>query len=192
MIWRNWCGPNSKPASGPGPPPDGLVLTLAHRGGEIRMRTYPQRIAPRCDAPGASSLQISGFLPSERYPQPSSHLPLAASIVGNRPGKEMRFRVPAGRPFHYEVALRNVSKRPFRFNTCPTYAEGLASTLRGERYVLNCRPAGTLAPGERALFEMVLHIPADAPAGNNGLSWELGEKTYQPSPFASAEIRITR
>jgi hypothetical protein len=39
---------------------------------------------------------------------------------------------------------------------------------------------------------MVLHIPADAPAGNNGLSWELGEKTYQPSPFASAEIRITR
>jgi hypothetical protein len=104
----------------------------------------------------------------------------------------MRFRVPAGRPFHYEVALRNVSKRPFRFNTCPTYVEGVASTLRGERHVLNCGPAGTLAPGERALFEMVLHIPADAPAGNNGLSWELGEKTYQPSPFASAEIRITR
>jgi hypothetical protein len=138
---------------------------------------------------------MSGFLPAEHYPAPSSHLPLAASIVGSERAKgekEVRFQVAAGRPFRYQVALENISKRPFRFKSCPVYVEGLASTRRGERYLLNCRPVGTLAPGQRAVFEMVLHVPATAPAENNGLSWELGQKTFQPSPFADAGVRVTR
>jgi hypothetical protein len=193
MIWRNWCGPTSKPASGPGPPPNALVLTLPRKGGEIRLTTDPPRVAPRCDVPGASSLRMSSFLPTEREPPASSHIPLVASIVGSRPGgKEVRLHLSAGRPYRYQVALTNNSKRPFRFKSCPTYLEGLSSVFRGERHVLNCKPVGGIAPGERVVFEMVFHVPADAPIENNGLSWELGQKTAQPSPFADAAVRLSR
>ena len=45
-------------------------------------------------------------------------------------------------PFHYRVALRNMSKYPFRFAPCPVYSEGLLSAWpRAELHVLNCRPA---------------------------------------------------
>ena len=161
----------------------------------MRLTTEPLRIAPRCDVPGPSWLGMTGFLPTERYPDASSHLPLAASIVGSardKGSKETRFRLTAGEPFRYRIALRNVSKRPFHFRSCPVYLEGLASLSRYQRHVLNCRPVGTLAAGGQVLFEMVFHVPTDAPAGNNGLGWELGPKTAQPTPFADAPVRVTR
>jgi hypothetical protein len=136
---------------------------------------------------------MSGFLPTERYPPTSSHIPLIASIVGSRPGgKEVRLRLIAGRPFRYRVALTNESKRPFRFKSCPVYLEGLASMFRNERHVLNCKPAGTIARGERVFFDMVFNVPADAPIENNGLAWGLGQKTAQPSPFATAPVLVSR
>ena len=58
-------------------------------------------------------------------------------------------------------------------------------------YVLNCRPAGTLAPGATVLFAMELRIPANAPLRNSSLTWELAPKTYQ-APFAPAAVWVTR
>jgi hypothetical protein len=72
------------------------------------------------------------------------------------------------------------------------YLEGLASTSREERHVLNCEPVGAIAPGGRITFDMVFHVPANAPIENNGLDWELGQKTAQPSPFAGVPVRVSR
>jgi hypothetical protein len=136
---------------------------------------------------------MSGYLPTERYAPASSNIPLVASIAEAKSGEdEMRLRLMAGRPFRYRIALTNRTKRPFRFKNCPVYLEGLASMTQQERHVLNCEPVRTISPGERVLFEMVLHVPVTAPAGNNGLSWELGQKTAQPSPFAAAAAVVSR
>lgn len=70
LIWRNWCGPHSRPASGGGTPPDALVLTLPSTGGELRLlvayRTASNatvHFAPGCDVPRLpSELQMSGFV----------------------------------------------------------------------------------------------------------------------------------
>ena len=143
MVWSNWCGPDSQPASGPGPAPRAIVLSLPRGGGEFRLRTQDRPIAPRCDVPGwPSNLGVTVFLPAEHYPPDSTHLPLLATIVGveRRQRKEVRFRVKAGRLFHYRVALKNVSRQPFQFKSCPVYVEGLAANTREERHVLNCRP----------------------------------------------------
>jgi hypothetical protein len=51
ILWSNWCGPKSRPASGPGPPPTHIVVTLPG-GGSARL---PVTQAPRCDEPNAPS-----------------------------------------------------------------------------------------------------------------------------------------
>lgn len=193
LDWRNWCGPGSAPASGAGPPPDALIVVLPHDGGELHL---PVAEAPRCDAPDApSTLGVAPFVPRERSLPPSSRLPLHASIVGV-PSKESKLAPPslrarAGELLRYKVALTNSSRRPFRFRSCPAYAEQIAPRGRPQLYLLNCRPAGTLRPGEQAIFAMVVRVPATAPSGPNGLSWQLAPKTYLP-PFASARVLVAR
>jgi hypothetical protein len=49
----------------------------------------------------------------------------------------------------------------------------LAPTGHPEVHQLNCRAAGPLPAGGALRFEMRIQIPMDAPAGNNGLFWEL-------------------
>lgn len=74
--------------------------------------------------------------------------------------------------------------------SCPTYLEDLAPRQH-ERYVLNCRPAGALAPHATVRFAMVLRVAKNAPLGRHGLLWLLGPKTALP-PTASAPLLITR
>lgn len=50
---------------------------------------------------------------------------------------------------------------------------------------------GTLGPRTRAVFAMVLRLPADAPLGVNGLGWELAPRTYLP-PFVDGRVLVTR
>jgi len=86
-------------------------------------------------------------------------------------------RVKRGTAFHYRVALRNTSKRPFRFVKCPLYTEiigtPLGGSIRDETFVLNCDPAGTIAPGKLAFFAMELSVPKDASLGQGFLAWTL-------------------
>jgi hypothetical protein len=60
LWWSNWCGPGSKPASGPAPPPDALVLEFPGRA-RVRVATPD---APRCDVPSSPSrLDVGGYSP---------------------------------------------------------------------------------------------------------------------------------
>ena len=92
----------------------------------------------------------------------------------------------------FYLGLRNVSRRRFRFGPmCPTYVEGAGLGLPGELHLLNCRPVGTLSPGERVVFEMRVRIPATAPLGRDGLIWVLAPASYQP-PLAVGAIFVRR
>ena len=194
LWWSNWCGPGSIPTgSSSGMPPDELKLTLA-RGTSVLV---PLTQAPRCDAPKQPSLlSVGPFAPTERRLPASSRLPLGVAIVGVRPVRVKPglrgFLVHRGELFRYEVAVTNTSRRAFRFagSSCPVYIEQVVPGPQ-QLYVLNCRPAGTLAPGASVLFAMQLRIPASARLANTGLSWELAPRTYL-APFASATVWVMR
>jgi uncharacterized protein DUF4232 len=193
LWWSNWCGPGSVPTGSPGTPPDGLELALA--GGTSVV--VPLAQAPRCDAPQSPSLlSVGPFAPTERHLPESSRLPLRAVVVGARPVQVKpglrAFRVYRRELLRYEVAVTNTGRRVFRFagSSCPMYIEQVVPGPQ-QVYVLNCRPAGTLAPGATVLFAMELRIPANAPLRNSSLTWELAPKTYQ-APFAPAAVWVTQ
>jgi hypothetical protein len=192
LWWSNWCGPGSTPTgSSSGTPPDELKLTLASGASVL----VPLSQAPRCDAPQQPSvLSVGPFAPTERHLPASSRLPLRVAIVGVRPVQVKPglrgFLVHRGELFGYVVAVTNTGKRAFRFagSTCPLYIEQLDPGPQ-QVYVLNCRPAGTVAAGASVLFAMELRIPAGARFGNTGLSWELAPRTSL-APFASAAVWV--
>jgi hypothetical protein len=124
-------------------------------------------------------------------------LPLRVSFPGIA-HPEVKFRTPElkvgrGGVLRYKIGLRNVSDRDFRFRMCPVYVQYFVDGggIRARSYVLNCKPAGTFAPGERQIFAMELRIPRTAELGNAGLSWKLGPATWEP-PWAPATILVTR
>jgi hypothetical protein len=136
---------------------------------------------------------VTPFVRLGRYLPETSRLPLRASIVGV-PSRDSKRKPPAlrarrGALFHFSVALTNVSPRPFRFRSCPIYAEQLAG--KAELYVLNCRPMPTLRPGARAIFAMAIRVPRNARLGPTGLFWELAPRTSLP-PTTDARVAVTR
>jgi hypothetical protein len=61
IWWSNWCGPKSLPASGPGPPPTSVTVTLPS-GGAAHLKVTE---APRCDEPAdPSTISVDGFRPA--------------------------------------------------------------------------------------------------------------------------------
>jgi hypothetical protein len=177
LHWSNWCA--RRPAT----------ATIALPGGD-RLRLWLGQ-PPRCEsAASPSALGVSPFVPGERTLGPRSRLPLRAEIVGARvpagkPGLRA-FRARRGGELRYIVALTNVSRRPFRFRSCPVFRQ-----TWGGPYVLNCRSVGTIAPGQTVRFRMVLRIPDREPLGVTGISWILARKTYRP-PFATAALLVVR
>jgi hypothetical protein len=76
-----------------------------------------------------------------------------------------------------------------RFDRCPLLVELLAPAGRPEFHQLNCRTAGQLGPGGSLRFEMRIQVPADAPAGDNGLFWQL-DPTGAQGPQAVARVAV--
>jgi hypothetical protein len=108
-------------------------------------------------------------------------------------GREYSFaKVKRGDVLHFRVALRNTSRRPFRFARCPLYVETLISsgTTLGqehqETYVLNCHPVGAIAPGKVAYFAMELRVPKDQPLGQSFLGWFLVDANRGNGPRPGA------
>ncbi len=129
-----------------------------------------------------------------RLPE-SSRLPLRAAIVGRRPVRVKpglrAFRVHRGELLHYLVALTNTGRSAFRFApaSCPVYIEQLEPAAP-QVYVLNCRPAPTIAPRATVLFAMQIRVPDTAPTRVASLTWELAPRTYV-APFATAALSVS-
>jgi hypothetical protein len=194
FSWKNWCGS--------GPSPKGLELRLANGQRFVE----PLSAAPRCEKKRwQTALQYWSPQP-DWIPESvtssywlKAHTPLHASIVTaglptirrkspNAPGRPPRtyLRVQRGMVFRYRVALRNTSEHPFRFKRCPLYMEFLLSQShtdaapRASEFLLNCRPAGAIAPGKSAVFAMELYVPEDAPLGEYLLQWGTFSRRFPP------------
>src|SRR5206468_1655902 len=119
IFWRNWCSARGYESP---PGPTVLAVSLPRGGGSLRLGLTGD--SPRCDLPGRPSyLGVGPFVAPIPEPLPSSHLPLAVEIIGAPAGKEPKAVARRGTAFHYRLALRNTSRRPFRFESCPTYEE---------------------------------------------------------------------
>jgi hypothetical protein len=134
-----------------------------------------------CRGQGAV-MSVGVFAPPEptRKPKP---WPLRASLV--LPGA-----ATSGRTFAYRVRLTNVSKRPFRFPYCPTFAARLNG--RDRFGTLNCEPMGTLAPGTHAAFAMRRFVTAELPPGRYELRWSLMDETLKFDVVARGVLRVER
>lgn len=188
ITWLFWCGPGGDP----GVLPDGLAVMLPG-GGRIVLPI--RRGSASCYGPsGSASLSATPFYPAPRSPSPSSRLPLSATIVGMKTdirivpkaeGAAVKAytRIHRGEIVRYRIALKNTSKRPLRFRSCPAYSEGLGLTKL--TYILNCRSVGMIAPEKTVLFAMEFRVPQHAQLGPGGLFWELlPDTSSSPSAFA--------
>jgi hypothetical protein len=181
VNWRNWCVPRS--ARTP-VPPRAIRLTLPAGGGTL---DAGYNAVPPCDTPGRpSTVGVRPFAPA---PLPTgaawTGVPLRASIEpidsSGRPGQTVR----------YAVRLANPSGAPVRFDHCPLLVELLAPAGTPEAYPLNCAAAKQLPAHGALRFEMRIRVPATAPAGANGLFWEL-DPTGGQGPQATSRILVTR
>lgn len=178
LFWSNWCGGDAAKVRG-----FRLLIILGHGLGRF---TVPGHFAlsPRCDAPNAGSrIGVQPFLPpSPPEPPPPKHLPLALDVIRVPPS------AAPGERIRYTVTLRNRSGDALEFRKCPSYRQGIDGFT--ERRVLNCRPVGRLAPGERVTFAMRLVVPATALPGEVVVLW--GLEPWPPEPGAKAPLLITR
>jgi hypothetical protein len=78
-----------------------------------------------------------------------------------------------------------------QFDRCPLLIEMLAPAGRPEVHQLNCRAASPIQAAGSLRFEMRIQVPANAPAGANGLFWEL-DPTGAQGPQAVSRVVVAR
>ncbi len=140
--------------------PAGGTLTLAVA---VRVAGYP-----------CQGLGVGRFVspPAPAAPLPEPNLPTATLKVTTG-------AAVAGKPFAYLVTLTNATKETIDLaSSCPNYEEEIFSAagmpLGGKHfYMLNCNPAGSLAPKAQATFQMIFPVPAQAPPGKYKLMFAL-------------------
>lgn len=191
LWWSNWCGRGSRPNGDSGQPPAAMLLK-APGGGTVALRQ--NRIggggrplgAPPCYAP-ISTLGATRFTPFVPQGGPSSALPLRARIVSGVAGASPApsFVARPGSWLSYTVVLTNRGKHVFRFGrSCPVYTEGFK---RLQAYVLDCRPVGSIGPGDSVRFAMRLHVPRDFDASAPAFGWTLAPHTWN-APQATGVV----
>ena len=128
-------------------------------------------------------LDLTPFQPVVKLPpDPRTTFPFRASIVGEPHGRR-------GTTLVYRVRLRNVSSDPFTFPWCPRLNEWIGHQ-NGPSFTLNCRPAGTIAPGGSVSFVMHYRLSPHYLPGLRTLHWTLSTETDQPQPGTKAALRI--
>ncbi|MBO0868781.1 MAG: DUF4232 domain-containing protein [Micromonosporaceae bacterium] len=185
LEWSNWCVP---PGAGARVPPRAIRLTLPANGGTL---DAGYNAVPPCQAPAQpSTVGVRPFAPAPLPATvPWSTVVLRASIepaagtgpLTGKPGQSVRFA----------VRLANPSATPVRFDHCPLLVELLAPAGAIEAHPLNCAAAGLLPAHGALRFEMRIRVPDGAPAGANGLFWEL-DPTGSQGPQATSRILVTR
>lgn len=150
---------------------------------------------PSVDAyPCAGPLGVSPFYNLAPPPPPLPAPPELAVTLA------VPSAVQAGSQLRYLVTLTNPSPTPLDLAAnCVNYDEELffgstelgSPPLGGKHFFgLNCGPAGTLAPGGHAVFEMLLPVPAGAAPGTYELIWAFGLGNATGLP-ATAQVRVT-
>ncbi|MGH7760487.1 MAG: DUF4232 domain-containing protein [Candidatus Dormibacteraceae bacterium] len=155
-------------------------------GGAVTVEIASVPAAYACQGLGVSSFEGLS-MPVEKSPPPP--LPSASLTVPSS--------AHAGRAFRYLVTLTNHTAVSIDLvANCPNYFEALITpahvvSFTGKQfYRLNCAPAGTLAPGRSATFEIKLDVPADVQHGPYSLAFTLGNANALGKP-SSPSVQVT-
>jgi hypothetical protein len=182
IAWDNWCDPvlEGKPHL----PPTALRIRLPAGRGHID--TDYNAVPPCVDPNAPTTIGVSVFQPNlVARGRPWTDAFLRASVPGQpvhaRRGSVLRFR----------VVLHNASRTAVRFDRCPAYAQQLVPGGKVQVYALNCRAARPIPPGKSVAFAMQMRVPPGAPAGPNGLFWEL-DPFGARAPQVHARVTIGR
>ncbi|MBO0819079.1 MAG: hypothetical protein J2P30_28410, partial [Actinobacteria bacterium] len=170
IQWSNWCVPGAAGSRKPQVPPKAVRITLGKGLGSIDAR---YNAVPACERPRQpSTIGVRPFMPA---PLPATSPWTTANVKATiQPaGGGTALTGTRGHLARFLVRLRNASGLPVRFARCPLLAEQVAPAGQTEVHELNCRAAGSIAPGKSVFFEMGIHVPARAPLGRNGLFWDL-------------------
>lgn len=121
-----------------------------------------------------TSVTISASASASTTPAP----PLSAAIT-------VSGTATAGAPLSYTVTLTNTGSATWSMSPCPAYDEGVKiPSGYSESHLLNCAAATPIAPGASETFDMLLSIPANAPAGPSLLTWSIeGESSGANAPI---------
>jgi hypothetical protein len=184
VDWRNWCVPRGRGAP---VPPRAVRITLPGGRGSL---DAGYNAVPACEARGQpSTIGVRPFQPS---PLPSS-APWTTGVVQATiqplSGGDVPLRGKRGEVVRFAVVLRNTSAQAVRFDRCPLLVELLAPAGRAEAHQLNCRAATPIQPAGSLRFEMRIQVPPNAPAGDNGLFWEL-DPTGAQGPQAVSRVAV--
>ncbi|GAA5185434.1 hypothetical protein GCM10023322_29470 [Rugosimonospora acidiphila] len=184
VDWRNWCVPR---ASGKPVPPRAIRLTLPDGAGRLEVG---YNALPGCDTPGAAStIGVHPFEPAPLASTPPWTSTALRAAIAPLPGAK-QLRGARGDTVRFAVELRNPSAAPISFDRCPLIVEILAPAGHPEVHQLNCRAATRLPAKGSVRFEMRIQVPPDAPAGSNGLFWEL-DPTGAQAPETVSRIMVT-
>ncbi|HXB04289.1 MAG TPA: DUF4232 domain-containing protein [Candidatus Angelobacter sp.] len=159
--------PNTNPVT----PAQALIAIPG--GGVVAVAIPPAPAAYACQGLGVGAFE-GPYVPIQPSPPP----PLPAISMSVPSAGRVGVALP------YLVTLTNDHAQALNLTAlCPTYEEELipgdlqngGPPLGGKHtYALNCGPAGTLAPGGAATFQMVFLVPADAAPGKYTLFFGLG------------------
>ena len=155
-------------------PPDAAAVGVSLPGGRESLRVSvadPMSMVSTI-APCYSRLSVSAF---QHWPAPEPSPtpdPLASLTIRiDTPSSVSR-----GSILHYTVTLQNTGTEAVVFPTeCPTYGEWGANSVQAfakDFYVLNCRPVGSIAPGQSVRFAMQITVPSGTEPGIYTLSWQ--------------------
>ena len=168
VDWRNWCVPRTRKAP---VPPRAVRITLPGKHGSI---DAGYNAVPSCDAPGQpATIGVRPFQPSPVQATPPWTAGIVQAAIQPLPGGKARLAGKRGEVVRFAVQLHNASATAVRFDRCPVLIEMLAPAGRPEVHQLNCGAASPIQPGGSLRFEMRIQVPRDAPAGPNGLFWQL-------------------
>jgi hypothetical protein len=166
-------------ATGGGPCPSAsaasqIRLELPQGGGTVTLSTASPTLRPMAIAPCHGLIAVGSFQVVEPYVEPTPTPHSFAYHVALPPS------VRAGDSLMYTVTITNITAASVVFSDpCPAYREDLfpvvslarVSPLGKHRYLLNCRPAGTIDSRASVTFAMVLDVPATATPGSYTLLW---------------------
>jgi hypothetical protein len=123
-------------------------------------------------APCYGRVWVSAFQPwpsPEASPAPSPFDSLTIRI-------DAPSSVTAGSVLRYTVTLQNTGNQPVVFPAdCPVYLEWASDATRAfakEPHILNCRPAGSIAPGQAVRFAMQIPVPSGTQPAPYDLRWQ--------------------
>ena len=186
VDWRNWCVPRVRKAP---VPPRAVRITLPGGGGSIDVG---YNAVPSCDAPGQpATIGVRPFQPSPVRATTPWTAGVVQATIQPLSGGEAPLAGKRGEVVRFAVQLHNASAAAVRFDRCPLLIEMLAPAGRPEVHQLNCQAASPIPPSGSLRFEMRIQVPANAPAGANGLFWEL-DPTGAQGPQAVSRLVVAR